>query len=77
MPHVIIKLYPGRSEAQKQQLADAITRNVVAIAGCAEKSVSVAIEEVAPDEWTARVYKPDIEAHADKLYRKPGYDPFQ
>jgi 4-oxalocrotonate tautomerase len=50
MPHVIVKLYPGRTEEQKMRLADEIVRNVVDIAKCAEKSVSVAFEEVEPDE---------------------------
>ncbi|MGD8243150.1 MAG: tautomerase family protein [Desulfobacterales bacterium] len=77
MPHVIVKLYPGRSEAQKQQLAQAIAREVVAIAGCADKSVSVAIAEVTPANWADEVYTPDILAQADTLYKKPGYNPFQ
>ena len=60
MPHVIVKLYPGRTEEQKKRLADEIVRDVVAIAKCAEKSVSVAIEEVHPDDWNEKVYAPDI-----------------
>ena len=77
MPHIIVKLYPGRTEEQKKRLADEIARDVVDIAECAEKSVSVAIEEVHPDEWTDTVYKPDILNNADTLYKKPGYDPLQ
>jgi 4-oxalocrotonate tautomerase len=77
MPHVIVKLYPGRTEEQKAHLADAIVRDVVEIAKCAEKSVSVAIEEVHPDEWMEKVYQPDILKSAHTLYRKPGYDPLQ
>lgn len=38
MPHVIVKLYPGRSEEQKIKLADEIVKDVVAIAQCEEKS---------------------------------------
>lgn len=30
MPHIIVKCYPGRSQAQKEELAQAITRNVAA-----------------------------------------------
>ena len=41
MPHVIVKLYPGRSEEQKTKLADEIVKDVIAIAKCEEKSVSV------------------------------------
>jgi 4-oxalocrotonate tautomerase len=77
MPHVIVKLYPGRTAEQKKRLADAIVRDVVAIAQCAEKSVSVAIEEVNPDDWTEKVYTPDILNSAHTLYRKPGYNPVQ
>jgi 4-oxalocrotonate tautomerase len=77
MPHVIVKLYPGRTEDQKNRLADEIVRDVVEIAKCAEKSVSVAIEEVHPDDWTEKVYRPDILDKAHTLYRKPGYNPFQ
>lgn len=46
MPHVIVKLYPGRSEEQKTRLAEEIVKDVIAIAKCEEKSVSVAFEEV-------------------------------
>lgn len=73
MPHVIIKMYPGRSEQQKRQLADAIVKDVVAIAGGTKDSVSVAIEEIPAAEWTEKVYKPDILKHWDTLYKKPGY----
>lgn len=77
MPHVIVKLYPGRTEEQKARLAEEIVKDVVAIAKCEEKSVSVAIEEVKPEDWGEKVYKPDILYSAGKLYRKPGYHPFK
>jgi 4-oxalocrotonate tautomerase len=77
MPHIIVKLYPGRTEDQKKPLADEIVRDVVEIAKCAEKSVSVAIEEVHPDDWTEKVYRPDILDKAHTLYREPGYNPLQ
>ncbi len=75
MPHVIVKLQSGRSEQQKARIAEEITKAVMAGAECAESSVSVAIEDVEPGEWTERVYKPDIIDHWDKVYKKPGYDP--
>jgi 4-oxalocrotonate tautomerase len=76
MPHVIIKMYPGRSEEQKTRLAQAIVKDVVAVAKCEEKSVSVAIEEVRPEDWAEQVYRPDILDNQLKLYKKPGYNPF-
>ena len=73
MPHVIVKLYPGRSEQQKMRLAEQITKDVVDIIKCDESSVSVAIEEIKAADWAEKVYKPDILNNADKLYKKPGY----
>ena len=72
-PHVIVKLYPGRSEQQKIRLAEAIVKDVVAIIRCGEESVSVAIEEIKPEDWVEKVYKPDILNTPGKLYKKPGY----
>jgi 4-oxalocrotonate tautomerase len=77
MPHVIVKLYPGRSEEQKKQLARQIVKSVIEIAECKEKSVSIAIEEVAPDDWAEKVYKSDIINNKKNLVVTPGYNPFQ
>ena len=77
MPHVIVKLYPGRSEEQKIKLADEIVKDVVTIAKCDERSVSVAFEEIEKEDWAKKVYKPDILNKKDSLYKEPGYDPFE
>ena len=73
MPHVIVKLWPGKSEQQKQRLADSIVQDVMSILQYGEESVSVAIEEVAPGNWSEEVYKPDIQNTPGVLYKKPGY----
>jgi len=77
MPHIIVKLFPGRAEEVKQRLSDAITKDVISIAGCEESAVSVAVEEVDPSDWPERVYRPDILEKSHLLYRKPGYNPFE
>ena len=74
MPHVIVKLWPGKSEAQKQRLADNITKDVMDAFNYGEESVSVAFEEVRSQDWKQKVYRPDIQGNWDKLYKKPGYD---
>jgi 4-oxalocrotonate tautomerase len=74
MPHVIVKLWPGKSEAQKQRLADKITKDVMDVFNYGEESVSVAMEEVSSKDWAEQVYKRDIQAKQDKLYKKPGYE---
>jgi 4-oxalocrotonate tautomerase len=74
MPHVVVKLWPGKSERQKARLAEAITRDVMDILHYGEESVSVSMEEVKSRDWVDTVYKPDIKANWDKLHKEPGYD---
>jgi 4-oxalocrotonate tautomerase len=75
MPHVIVKMWPGKSEEQKARLSDAITRDVMEILNYGEDPVSVTMEEVAANDWTEKVYKPDIRDKWNTLTKKPGYDP--
>lgn len=74
MPHVIVKLWPGKSEQQKNRLAEAIAKDVMDVLHYGEESVSVATEEVTSQDWAEKVYKPDIQNKWDRLYKKPGYD---
>jgi 4-oxalocrotonate tautomerase len=73
MPHVIVKLWPGKSEAQKARLAEKITRDVMEVLDDGDESVSVAIEEIKSSDWAKRVYQPDIKGKLGTLYKKPGY----
>ena len=75
MPHVIVKLWPGKSEQQKTRLAEAITKDVMEILHYGDESVSVALEEVKSRDWLEQVYKHDILNKWDTVYKKPGYDP--
>ena len=56
-------------------MADAITQAVMANAGCAEAAVSVSIQDIEPDDWTEKVYRPDILGGPGRLFKKPGYSP--
>ena len=69
MPHVIVKLYAGRSDRQKAKLAEEVTKAVMASVNCGEDSVSVRIEDIRPNDWTEKVFI----ANWDSLYKKPGY----
>ncbi len=75
MPHVIVKLWPGKTDAQKQALSDAIVGAVTDILDCGDEAVSVGFEEIASDEWQSRVYEPDIRNRWDTLVKQPGYGP--
>ena len=74
MPHVVVKLWPGKSERQKTRLTEAIVKDVTEVLGYGPESVSVAFEEISSREWAEKVYKPDILDNADRLCKKPGYD---
>lgn len=76
MPHVSIKMYPGRSEEQKARLAEQIAQDLMTITNCKDASISIAIEEISPEEWPEAVYRPEILDKAATLYKKPGYNPF-
>jgi len=77
MPHILIKTVSGKPEEQKSRLAEAITNDVVRIFNVPEEVVTVAIEEIAKEDWAETVYKPDIQGKQETLYKKPGYDPFE
>jgi 4-oxalocrotonate tautomerase len=73
MPHVIVKLWPGKSEAQKSRLTERIAQAVMDVLNYGDESVSVAFEEISAKEWKDKVYKPDILSQPEKLYKRPGY----
>jgi 4-oxalocrotonate tautomerase len=77
MPHVVVKLYPGRSDEQKARLAERIAADIIDTLRSDEKSISVAFEDVRPEDWLEQVYKPDIAARWEQLFKKPGYDPLE
>jgi 4-oxalocrotonate tautomerase len=76
MLHVIIKMYAGRTEEQKKKLVKTITDSIVKTVDADEKYVSIAIEDVSPEDWAEKVYRPDILEKQNTLYKKPGYNPF-
>lgn len=73
MPHVSVKIWPGRSEQVKQRLADAIAADIVDILGSNPDSVSVTVEEVDPGQWKEEVYDPLMRMDQKTVYKKPGY----
>lgn len=73
MPHVNIKLYPGRSEEVKKELANKIAKVVSEMAGTSLGSISVAIEEIEKENWMKDVYEKDIIEKRELLYKEPEY----
>jgi 4-oxalocrotonate tautomerase len=73
MPHIILKMHAGKSEAQKAAAAEALTQALVSSLGSTLDSISVAVEEVAPAEWREKVVMVDIAPKLEALAKKPGY----
>ena len=73
MPHVIVKLWPGKSEQQKTRLAGKITKDVMDVLNYGDEAISVAFEEISAQDRAEKVYKPDILASPERIYKKPCY----
>ena len=73
MPHVVVKMYPGRSNEIKENLAKKIAACVVEELGAKPAVVSVAIEDVQPDDWMEQVYDKEIRNN-ENMFVKPDYE---
>jgi 4-oxalocrotonate tautomerase len=69
-------MYSGRSEVDKTRLAAEVTTALKNVLGSKDESISVAIEDVSPNEWAEHVYRPDILDKPKSIYKQPGYNPF-
>lgn len=76
MPHVVLKMYPGVTEEQKAKIAEEITGVITRITEKDPIYVTVDIRDVATKDWNEDVYRAEIIPNLDKLYKKPGYNPF-
>lgn len=72
MPHIVVKMYPGRTNEQKQALADALTKTVMETLGSKKEAISVGIEDVAQADWAKQVHEPDVLAKPGTIYKQPG-----
>ena len=75
MPHIAVKWYKGRTEEEKQELANALLETAVKVTGRGAEHFSITIEDIEKEDWTNEVYEPDIAGKEDKLYIRPGYGP--
>lgn len=73
MPHISVKMYTGRTQEQKQKMAEAIKAAVIDTIGCAGNYISVAVEDFAPDDWKP-VFDKEIRNNPN-IFIKPNYEP--
>ncbi len=74
MPHIVVKMFPGRTQQQKQDLADALTQAMIATLQTPADAISVAIEDIEKRDWMDQVAKPEIAGKAATIFKKPGYE---
>ena len=75
MPHVIVKLWPGKSEQQKSSTCSSDHQKCYGHSPLRGRvGFGREVEEVKSEDWAEKVYKPDIQNKWDTLYKKPGYD---
>lgn len=72
MPHIEIKLYPGYGEEKKRALTQSILQVVSRDLDVPQRVISVAFEEVSPEQWQEKVYQPLI-ANREGLAKAPDY----
>lgn len=48
----------------------------ISMLGIVTLSEAQTIEEIQPGDWAEKVFKPDILNNREKLYKKPGCNPF-
>ncbi|MGC4018694.1 MAG: tautomerase family protein [Muricomes sp.] len=70
MPHISIKLYPGRTEEVKQELALKTQKFLSETMNLDPNVFSVAIEEIEKENWDKEVVQNIKE---DTLYVKPNF----
>ena len=51
MPHIAVKLWPGRSEEEKTAFARAVADDAARYLHADKAWVSVSIEEIEPEAW--------------------------
>lgn len=56
MPHIDISMFAGRDDATKKRVADAVVETMMKELGCQKSHLSVAIHDVAPENWNEEVH---------------------
>ena len=71
MPHIDVKMFPGRSEEIKKNLAEKLRETAAKELGVDEAVLSVSVGDVEKDDWNKEVAEsvPEKEILAGKMYR--------
>lgn len=70
MPHINIKMYPGRNEEVKAKLAKHTKEFMVKELEMDEKFISVSVEEIDKENWQSEVMD---KIKDEELYERPNF----
>lgn len=70
MPHIDVKMFPGRNEEIKKNLAEKLRETAAKELGVDEAVLSVSVSDVEKDNWNKEVADsvPNDEIFAGKMY---------
>lgn len=67
MPHVIIKMYAGRTPEQKRAVACAVGDAMIQSLGAKDTGLTVDIQDIPKEEWEEKVVSRDIQPREAEL----------
>ncbi|WP_281714314.1 tautomerase family protein [Allobaculum stercoricanis] len=73
MPHLKVQMYPGRTDAQKEQLAKSLEECMKEVLGSPSSSISIAIEEIPQENWHEEVIEKELKENSNTVVKMPGY----
>jgi len=77
VPHVVVKLWPGKSEQQKTRLAQEITDSVMSVLNYGTQSVRLGLRKSNRRSGRRRCTAPISKPNGTSSYKKPGYNPLE
>ena len=71
MPHINVKMFPGRDDEKKKDLADKLLQCAQEVLGCPAEALSVSVEDVAPEDWNRDVGEkiPEDKIYSGEMYK--------
>ena len=71
MPHIVVNIWPGRSDETKTKLANRLALETAQVLEMDSEYVSVGFQEVPEAEWDAFCQR-EIEEKPDIIFKRPG-----
>lgn len=71
MPHIHVKMYPGRSEELKMAMSRAIVEAAANTLGVRKGAFSVCVEDVEKDKWNEEVVEKCLQAKKETVFITP------